>query len=96
MNQDRTQADDANQEETTEPRPDYRKPSKLRAAYNDAGGSVKGAAQAFDASRFTVRRYLVEYGIHEPDSRRTYSLAETLENSTPGDVGLDADPAEVR
>lgn len=60
-------------------RPDYQREDLLRVAYEEAG-SIKGAAERFDASYFTVRNWLIEYGIHVPQPRESYSRAAELEN----------------
>jgi hypothetical protein len=57
-------------------RPRYQIESELRRAYEEAG-SILAASRRFDASYFTVRNWLIEYGIHEPQSRE-----EVREHST--------------
>ncbi len=64
---------------------DYRNEDDLRTAYEEAE-SVKGAARRFSAGYTTVRSYLIEYGIHEPDQRQSYSLAAQLESMSPDEI----------
>lgn len=59
--------------------PAYQNISKLRAAYNAEGGRVRAAAEHFDASHSTVRRWLIDAGIHTPTPRTTRTTAEILE-----------------
>jgi len=51
--------------------PAYRDPKALREAYDDHE-TVFEAAQDFDASYSAVRRWMIEYGIHKPETRERY------------------------
>jgi transposase-like protein len=66
--------------------PLYQQEEVLRAAYEDTE-SIRAAAQRFDASYHTVRNWLIEYGIHEPQSREGYSTAAVLEGIEADAVG---------
>ena len=67
--------------------------SKLRAAYNDAGGEVRAAAESFEADYHTVYNWLKNAGIHEVNSRRDYSIASRLEDASPDAVGAPKEEA---
>jgi hypothetical protein len=66
-------------------RPAYRDPAKLAAVYDpEATFPEMTDALGVDVTPQTVRKYMVEHGIHEPTSRTSETLAET-----------DSDAAEV-
>lgn len=46
---------------------DYKNPYHLQWAYERAGGSIGRTADYFSVSKTTVRDYLTEAGIHDPD-----------------------------
>jgi hypothetical protein len=58
--------------------PAYRDPDQLAAVYDpEATFSEMTDALGVDVTPQTVRRYMVEHGIHEPTSRASDTLAET-------------------
>lgn len=60
-------------------RPAYKREDELRAAY-ERNDSVKAASEEFDGvSYYTVRNWLIEYGIHSPQRRESYSTAAKLQ-----------------
>jgi hypothetical protein len=89
MNEASTQDDNANEQKTTGPQSVPVSISKLRAAYNDAGGQITQVAQHYDASYSAVRRWLISAGIHTPDTREDYSKAAVLEEVDPDAVTRD-------
>lgn len=58
-------------------RPPYQRENLLREAYEETG-SIKAAAERFDASYYTVREWLIEHGIHTPERRESYSTAAAI------------------
>lgn len=65
---------------------DYDDRDALAAAYAACDGVLKATARQFDASYWTVRLYLIEYGIHEPTPQAERSLAARLEAMDADDV----------
>ena len=55
----------------------YRDPEALREACEDAD-TLQEAAEEFDASYATVRRWLIKSGIHEPSTRETYGSVSRI------------------
>lgn len=80
---DRTEAQDGKEPRGT---PLYRDPAKLRAAYEAGGFTIRGAARELDEAYSTVRRWLIEFGIHQPRAREDDSLAKKLELANPDEV----------
>jgi hypothetical protein len=59
-------------------RPAYRDPEKLAAVYDpEATFPEMTDALGVDVTPQTVRKYMVEHGLHEPTSRTSETLAET-------------------
>lgn len=71
-------ADSAEQIDQGDDAPRYQREEELRLAYEEAG-TIKGASESFDACYWTIREWLIEYGIHTPEPRRSYSAAARLE-----------------
>lgn len=68
--------------------PTYRDPAKLRAAYELEGGDLSAVAEHFEGVHYTtVRKWLVEYGIHTPTQYENAGTAKLLEDSSPDDLG---------
>lgn len=63
--------------------PTYRDPAKLRAAYELEGGDLSAVAEHFEGVHYTtVRKWLIEYGIHVPNESGL-SRAKQLEEANP-------------
>lgn len=72
-------------------RPRYKREAPLREAYEAANGRISEAADEFDdVSYWTVRKYLIENGIHEPEKLEDTSPSALLEAADPDDVRADA------
>lgn len=86
MSQGRTQHKTETDSKGTD-RPRYQREADLRAAYERADGQISEAAKEFDVSYWTVRRYLVEHEIHEPQEETAEtSPTALLEALDPDDV----------
>jgi hypothetical protein len=88
-NQASTQDDDANEQKTTGPQSVPVPISKLRAAYQDADGQLTEAATHFSASYHTVRRWMIDTGVHTPDTRENYERTPLLDDIDPDAVTHD-------
>jgi hypothetical protein len=88
-NQASTQDDDANEQKTTGAQSIPVPISKLRAAYHDADGQLTDAAEPFSASYDTVRRWMIDTGIHTPVTRENYERTPLLEDVDPDAVAGD-------
>jgi len=68
---------------------DYRNPMILEDVF-EREGTIIGTADHFDIAPATCRKWLLKYGIYEPDSQGLETPAQQLSRLDPEDVGLKA------
>lgn len=78
-------SESAHTPEPNEPR--YRNREALEDAYREADGVIAEAAEDFEVGYYTVRRWLVEYDIHEPE-KPSETSPRNVEQLNPEDLGL--------
>lgn len=66
---------------------DYRNPEHLEAVF-DEKGTIVHTGNHFDVSETTARRWLIEFGIYDPDTDGVKQPALLLEKLSPEDVDL--------